>query len=250
MFLPVDPAGDVFVVDRAVVDVDGLLVQSQGEVDAEPYGEGVGIVDPGRRRVVVLGTKVAPQPTKLAVSAVVGGAVDPGLTGRDERQAGGTHGSAHAGTGPPSGVLGEGTVMTVPDAGLEIFLIAVVGGSGKLELLRPTGRVGRFREDDHVADSGRRLRPVVETVYADRVEGLGVDVVDPDHVRHLGRRQGVGVAGPQDGIDGRDLSIDGPDCLGVVMGHDQATVAVEGSGWAVWIHYSATILTAWSGKPK
>ena len=107
MFLPVDPAGDVFVVDRAVVDVDegvdgagtipqarrvaaarvedfvdwtkrdvGGLVQSQGEVDAEPYGEGVGIVDPGRRRVTVLGTKVAPQPAKLAVGAVVGGAVE------------------------------------------------------------------------------------------------------------------------------------------------------------------------------
>ena len=67
MFLPVDPAGEVFVVDRAVVDVDegvdgagtipqarrvaaarvsdfidwtkrdvGGLVQSHGEVDAEP----------------------------------------------------------------------------------------------------------------------------------------------------------------------------------------------------------------------
>ena len=25
---------------------------------------------------------------------------------------------------------------------------------------------------------------------------------------------------------------------------------MEGSGWAVWIHYTATILTVWSGKPK
>ena len=112
MFLPVDPAGEVFVVDRAVVDVDegvdgagtipqarrvaaarvsdfidwtkrdaGGLVQSHGEVDAETYGEGVGIVDPGRRLVAVLDTEVSPQPAKFAVGAVVGGAIDPGLTG-------------------------------------------------------------------------------------------------------------------------------------------------------------------------
>ena len=120
----------------------------------------------------------------------------------------------------------------VPDAGLEIFLIAVVRGRGKLELFRHTGRVGQLREDDHVADSGRRLRPVVETVYEDRVEGLRFHLLSVHYARHIGRRQGVGVAAPQARIDGSDLFIDGPDCLGVGMGHDKATIAVVCGAWA------------------
>ena len=45
----------------------------------------------------------------------------------------------------------------VAEAGLKIFVIAVVGGGGELELLSSTRGVGRFREDDNVADEPVRV---------------------------------------------------------------------------------------------
>ena len=110
--------------------------------------------------------------------------------------------------------------MTVPDAGFKIFPIAVVRGRGKLELLRPTGRVGRFREDDHVAYSGRWLRPVVETVHAELVEGLRFHVLNVHYVRHIGRRQGVGVRSLGMAGDVLDRSIGGLDGIGAEEAHD------------------------------
>ena len=63
----------------------------------------------------------------------------------------------------------------VADAGLKIFVIAVVGGGGQLEILSSKGGVGRFREDDNVADGRCGLWPVVEAMHEDRAEGAGVE---------------------------------------------------------------------------
>ena len=115
LFLPVDAAGHVLIVDRTVVDVDegvdgtgsipqvrrvaaarvadlvdrterdvGRLVEAQSEVDAEPCGEGIGTLSPGSRRIAVLATEFAPQTAKLPGGAIVRGAVDPGLARGDE----------------------------------------------------------------------------------------------------------------------------------------------------------------------
>ena len=82
--------------------------------------------------------------------------------------------------------------MTVADAGLQVFLIAVVSRSGELELLRSISRVGRFREDDNIADGRGGLRPVVQAVHEDGVKGPGMEVVDIDHVGHLCHRHRMG----------------------------------------------------------
>ena len=145
----------------------------------------------------------------------------------------------------------------VAEAGLKIFVIAVVGGGGELELLSPTRGVGRFREDDNVADGRCGLWPVVETVHEDKVEGAGVEVVDGNHFGHLGRRHCIGVSGLGQIVDGPDLSIDRADRVGTVAGDNNATVAVSGGARARRVHWKirsrhhqehGPIVTFWYGK--
>ena len=80
-------------IERTERNVGGL-VEPQGEVDAEPRGEGVRVQNPGCDGVAILPVELAPQTAKVAVGAVVRGAVHPRLARGDERQAR-AHGPAH-----------------------------------------------------------------------------------------------------------------------------------------------------------
>ena len=68
------------------------------------------------------------------------------------------------------------------------------------------------------------------------MKGLGFPIVDANHIRDAGRRRGFAVRSHDLAREVLARSISGLDGIGTESAHDQSTVSVGGSGWAVGIH--------------
>ena len=68
------------------------------------------------------------------------------------------------------------------------------------------------------------------------MKGLGFPVMDANHVRDGGCRRGCMVCNHDLAKDILDRLIGGLDGVGSEAAHDQSTISVGGSGWAVGIH--------------
>ena len=68
------------------------------------------------------------------------------------------------------------------------------------------------------------------------MEGLGFSVLDANYFRNAGCRRGCAVRSYYLARDLLDRAIGGLDGIGTEAAHDQSTVSVGGSGWAVGIH--------------